>query len=182
MENLFPQIWSEFSSEIVSGSITIVIAFATFFLRPRVSLIWGQANKSWHSIPVEEGNVHVISEKNFVQNMGRAPATNVEVVYDNEPTKLLVFPQRDYKTSKNPDGAHIVTIPFIAPKELVTLDGIFINIKVGQILSVKCKEREGKIVPFFVVRKMPNWFYRIIVILLFAGITFFIGTLIKVFN
>lgn len=182
MENVFAQIWSEFSSEIISGSITCALALAVYYLRPRVSLIWGQVNKSWHSIPVEEGNVPVISEKNFVQNMGRAPATDVEIVYDNEPTKLLVFPQRNYKTSKNPDGAHIITIPYIAPKELITLDGIFVNVNVGQILSVKCKEREGKLVTFFVVRKMPNWFYRILWILLFAGTAFFIGTLIKVFS
>lgn len=175
----FNNIWQNFSSEIVSATFTFLFTIIAYYVKPRVSLIWGQASKSWHSVPVESGDVQVISEKNFVQNMGRTAATSVEVVYSNEPTKLLVFPQRDYKTSKNPDGAFIVTIPFIAPKELVTLDGIFINIEQGQILSVKCKEHEGKNVTFWVIRRLPNWVYRVLLALMFFGIIFVISTAIK---
>ena len=173
-------IWAGYSSELVAAGLAMLIAVGTYYLRPRVSLIWGQANKSWHSIPIEKSDVHIINVKNFVQNTGRAPATNVEVVYEDEPTNLLIFPQRYYSTSKNPDGAHIVTIPFIAPKELITLDGVFINMNRGNVLSVKCKEREGKQVTFWVIRRLPNWFYNAFLIFSVLGTAFIISTFIKI--
>lgn len=173
-------IWNEFSSEIASGVITLLIAFIINLVRPKVSLIWGQANHSWHSIPVEEGDIQVISEKNFLQNMGKAPATDVEVIYQSKPTKLLIFPTRDYEASNNPDGAYVVKIPYISPQELITLDGIFINESLGHILNVKCKERFGKKVNFWVIRRLPKWAHWIVGALLIFGVAFLLSTLIKV--
>ena len=135
------QIWSNYDNEIVSFLFTVTIGIVGWFFRGRVRLIWGQANKSWHSVKVHEGDVSIINEKYFIQNLGTSPANNIEVVYNGKPTKLLIFPQRDYNTTTNPDGAHIVTIPFISPKELITLDAIYLGSQPGNILSVKCKER-----------------------------------------
>jgi hypothetical protein len=172
-------IWVNFNSEIVSFVLALLLALITFIFRGKVKLIWGQANKSWHSVPVDTGTVSIISEKHFAQNMGRVAATNVEVVYTVAPTKLTVFPQRDYNITTNPDGAHIVTIPYISPKELVSLDAIYVGIDPGQILSVGCKEQEGKLVPFFVVRQFTKNVYIMIWCLLFFGVVFLISILIK---
>ena len=173
------EIWANFDSEIISFFLTLTIAVITYSFRSKVKLTWGQANKSWHSVKVQEGDVNVINEKYFVQNLGRAPANNVEVVYNGAPTKLMIFPQRDYKTTQNPDGAHIVNIPYISPKELITLDAIYIGKNQGNILSVKCKEQEGKHVTFFVVRKFSKNFYLLIWTLLILGVAFVINILIK---
>ncbi len=168
------EIWQGYSSEIVSAFLAVMVAILLNFLRPKVSLIWGQANHSWHPIPIEENTAHVIAEKNFVQNLGRAPASSVEIIYQSAPTKLLIFPSRDYKTSTNPDGLYVVTLPYVAPKELIVLDGIFINKQLGNILSVKCKEKAGKKVNFWVLRKFPTWFYIVIWICLLFGFANFL--------
>ena len=172
-------IWTNFDNEIVSFIFSICTALILWVFRGKVRLIWGQANKSWHSVPVQEGDLSIINEKYFAQNLGTSPANNVEIVYNGKPTKLMIFPQRDYKTNTNPDGAHIVTIPYISPKELITLDAIYIGENQGNILSVKCKEQEGKQVPFFVVRKFSMNVYRTIWALIILGMTFLVSLILK---
>lgn len=178
MENLIA-IWDKFDSEIISFSLTLIFSLLAYYLRSKVKLVWGQANKSWHSVQVDAGDVNIVTEKYFVQNLGRAPACSVEIVYTVKPTKLMIFPQRDYSVSNNPDGAHIVNIPYVSPRELVTLDAIYIGVNQGHILSVKCKEQEGKHVPFFVVRRFSKTFYAAIWALIFLGVASIVSILLK---
>ena len=178
------QAWTnlaEYHAVIVSSAITVLLAGISTLLRPKVKLIWGQANNSYHLLKSEKANDGVYCEKHYLQNMGRKPATDVEFVYQHAPSEISVWQARLYEKKLTPEGQFMITIPQIAPKELIIIDSIYVNQRVADVISVKNGETIGKKVIFVVNRHVSKTLMALLIALMFIGTAFLISLVVKVF-
>ncbi|WP_433989956.1 hypothetical protein SuNHUV7_10370 (plasmid) [Pseudoseohaeicola sp. NH-UV-7] len=172
-------IWESRTSTAPSLAITLVGALLFYLFRAKVKLIYGRANNSLNNItvpneedPEKHSSTEIYIEKYFLQNTGKKPATNVEFVLSSFPTDISVFQPRNEKYLRVAKGNCLISIPQMAPKELVVIDCAYINQKAAWVTSVKCAECLGTEVPFWTVRKLPNWVFWGLWCLLIFGIAF----------
>lgn len=166
---------------IVSVILTAVVSTVVYTFRPKVKIIWGRANNSYNTVKTETNQTGVYCEKYYVQNTGRKPATDVEFVYHHAPTEIGIWQARDYAKKQTPEGNFMITIPRIAPKELVIIDAIYINLVTAEVISVKNGEVIGKRVNFVVNRKFNRFVEIAFLMLFFGGFAFYVSLLIRIF-
>lgn len=155
---------------ILSGATSWLI----WIFRARVSLIWGSTSKNLHSFNVfNEKNqalpISVWTEKFYVQNIGRKPALLVEIVLSAPPNSYNIWSPREHSVSLLPNGNFVIKVPAVAPRELVIVDIIDLDLKRISILSVNCPEALSRTVEFQVTRKFNLMFNVVIFGLLISG-------------
>jgi len=159
-------------NQILSLIFTLLAAFVFWLLRSRVKLIWGRTNNNLHLVSSNGTNIEIFCEKHFLQNTGKKPATNVEFVFSWMPDNVTVWQPREHKQITLASGECVVQIPFIAPRELVIIDSVYLNKKGAFVASVKCAEAEGRSVDFVTNRNFGVRFNIAALLLLFFGIAF----------
>lgn len=166
--------------EFVVSNWPNIVPFATVFLgwglhrwlAPKVRLRYGRANNSFHKLVVDvDGNeAGIYCEKHYVQNVGSKPATDVEVVFSTTPTGISTYPALKYTTGVNPEGAFLVEIPKIPPKELIVIDTIHVNSETAELKSVRSNETTGKLLRFVVQRQFGWKMQTLVAIVMLAGL------------
>jgi hypothetical protein len=158
---------------------TLIAALLLWLFRSKVKLIYGRANNSINHVtipdPKDEKNassIEIYVEKFFLQNLGWKPANDVEFVLSAFPTDINVWQPRDVEFKRVAKGDCLVKIPCIAPKELVIIDCVYLNMRAAYVTSVKCSEALGKEVPFQTFRQYPAWVNWLFAALLFFGAAF----------
>jgi hypothetical protein len=169
-----------FQAQIVAFVLTTIGGIIAYLLRPKVKLIWGRANNSFHVLrPTEQQIVNVYCEKLYVQNLGSKPAEKVEVVLSGAPSEFTIYPPRTYEKKLIENGQLSIAVPYIAPHELVIIDTIHVNNRTAEIVSVHCPEALGFRVEFWVLRKFRPRFYFILSLLTGLGTFYSVQILIR---
>lgn len=155
----------------ISAVVTISVMLGAHLLRGRVNLIAFSPNSSVFQFdPPADGAqpIQVHSGQVMIQNLGRLPAKNVEVVAGQgvPPAGYNVVPPIDHSTGQTEQGLWIVRIPYIAPKEVITLQ----ILNGPRIDSVRCEGGAAKFVPVIHQRIYPAWFNALVVTLMIVGI------------
>ncbi|WP_154718928.1 hypothetical protein [Ciceribacter sp. T2.26MG-112.2] len=182
MIELVTRLWEILSpvhSQILSLIFTLVGAMIFWLFRARVKLIWGRSNNSIHFIQADDKKTEIYCEKYFLQNAGRKPANDVQFVMSFKPDDFSVFPARNYEQLVNPEGQFVTRFPFIAPRELVVIDVVYIQKRAAVIESVICSEVIGKNVAFITNRKFGMTFNIMVSLLLFFGAAFILQTVLN---
>ena len=172
--------------ELIGLAFTLLAACLHFFFRQRVNLIYGRANNSRNfiSLPTKDearngSHTEIYTEKFFLQNIGRKPATNVEFVLSNFPADISVWQPRDVEYKNIEKGHCLVAIPQMAPHELVIVDCVYLNQRAAFVASVKCVECVGNEVPFWTVRRFSWWINAMIAALMFFGVAYLLQIVFK---
>ena len=166
---------------LLSVALSALLSLLAYALRAKVKLIWGQANNSYHQIKTEPQLVGVYCEKHYLQNLGRKPATNVEFVLSHPPTEISIWQARDYTKKPTPEGQFMLVIPQIAPRELIIIDTIYVNLRTADVISVKNGETIGKRVTFRVERYFGKVFATFVILLFLGGAAFYLSLIIRYF-
>jgi len=166
-----------FRGELVAFCLALFGSLIAWTFRPRVKLIWGRSNNSLHFIPAGEKRVEIYAEKFYLQNTGRKPATTVEFVLSFRPDDISIWQSRQYTEANSPDGSLVITLPFIAPGELVVVDTVYIDKVAANVRSVKCQDALAKMVPFATQRNFGTKLNVAGAILFLLGIAFVIRLL-----
>lgn len=163
-----------------SAVATIVAVLVAHFLQGRVRLIIFSPPSTCFNLP-QPGSATPLTIRSgqvMIQNMGRKSAKNVEVAaMGGPPNGYTLIPPADHSVTENVNGTWVMKIPFIAPKETVTiqiLNGPNIN-------SVRCEEGFAKFVPVINQRQFPWWMNVTRVMLMLFGllsIFYFVGRLL----
>lgn len=189
MIEVFSSLWETFTlidGELIGLAFTLLAALILYLFRAKVKLIYGRATNARNVISVADKDdqsklnaTEIYTEKFFLQNLGRAVANNVEFVLSSFPADVSVWQPRDVQVKGVEKGNCLVSIPQIAPKELVVIDCVYLNRRAAFVASVKCAEALGKEVPFWTVRRFPNWFNWTLVVLIFLGIAQIVQVVLK---
>jgi hypothetical protein len=115
----------------------------------------------------------VWTEKFYVQNIGRKPAHNVEIVFNMIPTSYNLFPTRDHQKIFLENGFFSLKLPAVAPSELVVIDIIDLDARNFRLESVSCADVIAREVDFLPTRQFGSFFNFVVGYLLLAG---FLGT------
>ena len=192
MTQLLTSIW-EFLEPVHSNVYGLVFTLAAgilaYFFRSKVKLIYGRANNSRNVVNLSsQGDLdhpkstEIYVEKFFLQNTGKRTATNVEFVLSGSPTDVAIWQPRDVTYKRVEKDNCLIQIPQIAPRELVTIDCLYVNQTAAWVSSVKCAESLGMEVPFWTLRRLPHWIYLSVLILLFLGAAFIVQIAFALFS
>jgi hypothetical protein len=158
-----------------SAVATVLAVLLGHWLRGRVNLITFSPNSTYFQLqPAQEGAspVHIRSGQVMVQNLGRRSAKSVQItcVPGGAPAGYVLLPSIVHSTRIGPNNEWILEIPFIAPKEIITL-----QVLNGQIVdSVRCEDGLAKAVPVTHQRLFPRWVQLTAgAIMLFGALSFF---------
>jgi hypothetical protein len=168
-------------AQLLAVLLTAAIGVIGYFLRPRVRIIWGQKTNFTHVLrPKKDGQVpvRVDTAHYIIQNSGRAPAKEVEVVLNYAPDEVSIWPQRSYQLSTNNENRLIVKLEFLAPREFIDLILLNVANELPDVLSVKSPDCVGKLVNIGYHRVFPKAVYFLMIGGMFFGAVFFIEKLI----
>jgi hypothetical protein len=155
---------------LFSAVATILAVLLTHWLRGKVNLITFSPNStSFELKPDQPGApaVHVRSGQIIVQNLGRRAARTVQItsVPGGAPAGYVVLPSIVHTTRTGGRGEWILEIPFVAPKEIIT-----VQILNGPIIdSVRSEDGVARVVPVIHQRLFPRWFQAAAVALMLLG-------------
>jgi hypothetical protein len=156
------------TDQFVGLFFSLLGAFVFYLLRLRPKLSFGRAHASLHNLnladkaiepPEDDKFLEVYNEQFFVLNEGRRPAKDVSVVLSHWPRNVALTPTQKVEYENVENGSCLIKIPYIAAKELITLDCIYLNQRAAFISSVRCDECVGQEVDFFTVKKLRQSFY-----------------------
>ncbi len=156
---------------LFSSIATLVAVIARHWLQGKVRLIVFSPNSSFFQFAPpgpDAPPLNIRSSQIMVQNLGRLPAEDVEIVSEatGEPAGYNVMPAIDFSVGTTSSGRWLVKIPYIAPKEVVTLQ----ILNGANIEQVRCKEGVAKIVPVVHQRVYPAWANLIAGALMIVGV------------
>ncbi len=157
--------------DIVSAVIISLTTALLFWLfRSRVTIIFGSTTWSLHSINTdnEQPCLLVSSEKIYVQNMGKIGANDIELVLSTKPFSYKLWSPRDHSEKELRGGQHSITIPSLAPKELLIVD-ILSTGQRAELVNVNCPQCIPKNVPFLPQRQFGAWLNVLVIYLMLAG-------------
>ena len=174
-----------FRAEVIGLFFSLLGSVLVQWFRPRVRLNYGRANNSINhvAVPSPDGDggstsTEIYTEKYFLQNVGKKPATEVEFILSDFPADINVWQPRDVQFKEISKGHCMLLIPKIAPGELVIINCVYINMRAAFIASVKCSEALGQEVPFQTIRSYPWWVNVVIFVLMIFGLAFVIGNVL----
>ena len=120
----------------------------------------------------------------WVQNFGRAPIREIELVFNWAPNHFEIWPQRDFRQHTNPDGRLIVKFESLGRREFFVTSLFGVGGELPAVINVRSSEGVATEVKTHVERNWPLWFLRAMLALLVIGvfsIVYFIIVLIRLF-
>ncbi len=169
-------IWffTTFQKEIASLLVSLIVTGVGFLFKSRVELIWSSPH-SWNFLihtlseppaPSVTANIHTASI--FIQNIGRLPATEVELTFNWEPPNWNIWPQRAYTSHTARDGRFTLKFDNFAPRETLQLE-LLANAPLPALLTVRSKECAGKLVAMIPTRTVSRAILYVRYILIILG-------------
>jgi energy-converting hydrogenase Eha subunit A len=80
-----------------------------------------------------------------IQNVGRHPATNIEIVHKAKPDHFQFSTAVDFTEATTPTGEHVIRIASLGPKEFVNLQ-LLSHTNPAAILNVRCAEGPAQLI------------------------------------
>lgn len=162
---------------VVTGVISLSVGWLLQRLAPRSKLVYWLPHNFFFDLKAEK----VVLQTNAltVQNTGRRPAENVEILHKTRPDFLQVSPSLAYVETETPAGEHALTIPHLGPGEYFTIQLLSYK-TVPQLLNIRCKDGAAVQIPITSQRVYPRWFNFGAGLLMLLGLGLVIYGIVKV--
>lgn len=169
---------------LLSLGFTLAGAAILYLMRARVALRWSRTHYFSFLIKkdVDETlpTLLVNTSSIFIANFGKAPATEIEIVFNYEPANYNIWPVRPFDTHRSPDGRYSLKFANLAPKESFQVELLSAIHQLPAVTTVRSKECVGKEVntrPTQVFHKSVN---VAIVALLLLGVASVVYVFIRI--
>jgi len=134
--------------------VSLLIGYLAQFLQPRSKLLcW-----SPHNFFFDLKNERVVLQTNSltIQNVGRLPAEEIEIIHKQRPDFFELYPSVEYQESKNPNGEHVIKLKSLGPREWVVVQ--MLSYKNAPIFSnARWKHGQAKWIQIQPQRVFPRW-------------------------
>lgn len=156
---------------IATVVVSLLSGYLAQFLQPRSRLFCWSPHNFYFNLRTE--GVVLQTNSLTVQNAGRLPAEEVEIIHKQRPDFFELFPSMQYEEATNPNGEHIIKLKSLGPREWVVVQ--LLSYKTPPVFSnVRWKNGQAKWVQIQPQRVLPKW----LLVLLNALILIGIGTII----
>ncbi len=184
MIELLQDLWVYFEpihELLLAVSIALIITYVRWLFRAKVEIIWGSTSLSYHNFKLTEDGapIAVSTEKLYVQNVGKKPASNIELILTDIPTSYTLWSPRDHQSKAMAGGGFSITVPSLASSELLIVDVIDIDSRNPKLLSVNCPDAIPKVVQYEAQRQFGKYLEAIAAFLMFVGLIACIYVVLK---
>lgn len=90
-----------------------------------------------------------------VQNLGRKAAEKVEIIHATKPDHFHLHPRRNYEEHVAPDGAHVISVESLGPKEVLQVQVLSHRIS-PVLIGVRCSSGPAKSINFQINKVLPK--------------------------
>ena len=151
----------------VAAAVTFVLTAIGRLVRPKAKVVWGLSHAFVFGVPQSGGGLLTINSRTiFVQNVGRAPAEDIEVHLAGKPEHFQVWPTFAYTCEQNPERHFVLKIASLGRREYFTIEMLSSgNNVLPMVTRVRTPHGESKSVPMAPMQVFPRWVGK-----------FFIGT------
>jgi hypothetical protein len=101
--------------------------------------------------------------------MGRAPAKDIEILFNFKPNHYQLWPHQNYTTSDNPEGNHILQIPYPGKGNHFRIEMVS-AFELPISVVVKDSDGDRKMVDLRMVQQFSPWVYRVLAAFLVLGL------------
>lgn len=149
----------------------LVVSAVLHYFRPKVRLTYGTANLSAHGLQDSPTSpmLELTTEKIFIENAGRAPASRLEIVLSSPPLSFSLLKARQNETKLHLDGKLSIFISHLAPKELLQIDLIGRKDQESKVITVHCADAIAKEVAYWPEKVLSAWARNLLILFVFLG-------------
>lgn len=142
-----------YGKEIVSLLIPFITWLLTRFLKDKVKLQVAIPHQYDFLVqePLRDVDGKILSPTQsvktssfIIRNVGRIPATKVELVFNWKPMYLNLWPVRHYQDYIEPDNRYVLIFDSLAPDEALHIEVLTVNTELPNLITVRSTESNGK--------------------------------------
>jgi hypothetical protein len=180
---------------IATACVTLICAYLSQFLRPKIKIRYWLPHNFTFSIPVNPtnsapGSVQVVSPQGnaiavpgapntyllltqalTIQNFGRDSAEWVEIAHRRKPDFFQLHPALNYTESISPSGEHILRVESLAAREFFTVQFLGFT-HPPELIFVRSPAGHASQMAWMTVRKYPRAVYIIMQLMMIIGVGF----------
>lgn len=154
---------------IATGVVSLVVGLFLQRLQAKPKLLYWVPGLFMFNL--KEPQLALRTDALTIQNDGRMPATNVEIIHRQRPDHFQFSTAISYVEEHGPDGAHIIRIPSLGSKEFVNIQ-LLSHVQEPVLLNVRCAEGPAQLIQVHLQRLYPKWFQVFVGLLMVLGFGF----------
>jgi hypothetical protein len=148
------------SNEVLAVIVAALLSFLSWlfvsvFSRGKVA--WGFSHQHTFFLQNNQPPILVYIKEIWVQNIGRAPVENVEVVLAAPPNHFDIWPQRNYTNTTNPGGNFVIKIDGLNRNEYFAISMLQVGAETPLVTNVRWSGGVGQKLPMAPQRAFPRW-------------------------
>jgi hypothetical protein len=164
--------WSEPSTRaaIVSFTLTVAAGAIKWLLTPSSKVLWAVSHQHAFSPRNAQGNEILLRTREiWIQNAGRAVATNVQVALNHDVQHIETWPPVPYEIIRLNDGRPVFSFNSLVRNEVVTISMLSDNDELPAVLYVKWDGGRAKFINMGPQRIYGSAFSVLVFLLLLVG-------------
>lgn len=146
--------------------VSLIVGYLSRFIEPRSKLVHWFPHSFFFDL--KDAKVRLQSNSLTVQNVGRQPAEDVEIIHKAKPDFFQFSPPVAFEEGDNPSGEHVLRIKALGPNEWVFLQLLSYQ-SVPVLQNVRWKHGQSKWVTVQPFRVWPRPLRILSNILLLVG-------------
>ncbi|VEN74256.1 conserved hypothetical protein [Candidatus Desulfarcum epimagneticum] len=127
---------------------------------------------------LKDPKITIRTDSLTIQNIGRKPAKNVEIVHKYRPDHFQFSTAIAFSEKTNPNDEHIIKIPSLGAKEFVNIQFLS-HIKQPILLNVRSDDLPAQLIQVHLQRTFPKWVHASAGFILFLGLGFALYWIIR---
>jgi hypothetical protein len=166
----------EIAGYIATGAVALIVGLLLRSLEPKAKVVYWSPHNFFFELKRE--NVVLQTNSLTIQNIGRKPAENIEIIHKTKPDFFQISPSMPFSEENNASGEHILRIASLGSREAFTLQLLSYK-TVPVLLYVRFKE--GPAIPIQIQpqRIFPKWLQYLSSLLIIVGAGFVLYWLIR---
>ena len=155
------------SGYIATGLVSLVVGLLLQRLKERPKLLYWIPGSFLFQL--KSPAIALRTDSLTIQNVGRQPATNIEIVHQVRPDHFQFSTQIDFSEVTTPTGEHVIKIPSLGPQEHINIQ-LLSHMKQPILLNVRSSEGRAQLIQVYLQRVMSK------VLQWLAGFLMLLGT------
>lgn len=170
------------SAALITFALATVRELAVRFFAARPKVVWSTTANTSNLVPQQEGPaLHIQTRTLFFQNLGRAMAEELEIVFNFKPAHLERWPHLPISTQMQEDQRFVVTVARLNPRETMTLSLMAVNGDFPSISVVRCKGFPARAIAMAPMRVFGRPVILLVGALMLLGATAAVYILLQIF-
>ena len=143
---------------IITGVVMFVVGLLLRELERKANVVWWRSHGATYNLTDLVSPVVLRSDAYTVQNTGERQTEFVEIAFKSKPDHFSLDPTLTFTVPPTSDGAYVVRIASLGPKEFFTLQILTYDTE-PHLLYIRSDAGRARRLPVRWVRWYPRWAY-----------------------